>query len=184
MQTKRLVLDLDRHVPYFFTNISIRLSRSASMTYRRRFGIGITDWRVIASLAAIPGCGANQICQAVGLDKSAVSRSLGILESLGLVILDENPTDTRFQNIRLTERGNQLHDQIIQVALERERILLSCLEPDEVEALVLALRKMRAQVSAINAFDSEDFAHSDSARELCDALSTRNGPSDAQADHD
>jgi len=43
---------------------------------------------------------------------------------------------------------------------------------------------MRAQVSAINAFDSEDFAHSDSARELCDALSTRNGPSDAQVDHD
>lgn len=160
MPIDRVVLDLDRHVPYFFTNISIRLSRGASKTYLRMFGIGITEWRVIASLGSMPGCGANKICQAVGLDKSAVSRSLKILESLGFVDLAEDPDDTRFQKIALTKKGDDLHDRVIQVALERERILLSCLTKAESESLISILRKIRTQVATVNAFtpDQKDSA--------------------------
>jgi DNA-binding MarR family transcriptional regulator len=154
----RAALDLDRHVPYFFTNISIRLSRGASKTYLRKFGIGITEWRVIASLGAMPGCGANQICHAVGLDKSAVSRSLKTLEVLGYVELTEDPGDTRFQKIALTKEGSDLHDRVLQVALKREGILLSCLSPDEIEVLIVILRKMRVQVGIVNAYDPDESA--------------------------
>ena len=35
----RTVLDLNRHIPYFFTYITNRLSRGASDTYREHFGI-------------------------------------------------------------------------------------------------------------------------------------------------
>lgn len=148
-----LALDLDRHVPYFFTNISIRLSRGASRLYLRNFGIGITEWRVIASLVAIPHCGPTQICQAVGLDKSAVSRSLKMLEAGGYVRTSADPRDTRVQNVHLTKEGQGLHDKVIAVALERERILLSCLTDSEAEALIATLRKIREQVRMVNAYN-------------------------------
>ena len=149
---RKLALDLDRHVPYFFTNISIRLSRGASRLYLKNFGIGITEWRVIASLVAIPHCGPTQICQAVGLDKSAVSRSLKMLEAGGYVRTSADPRDTRVQNVHLTKEGQGLHDKVIAVALERERILLSCLTEGEAEALISTLRKIREQVRLVNAY--------------------------------
>ena len=154
-RTERRLLDLDRHVPYFFTNISSRLSRGASQTYLKYFGVGITEWRVIAVLALMPNISANQICAAVGLDKAAVSRSLQTLERRGLVAMTDDPLDNRSRSLALTAAGDDLHDRIIEVALEREMRLLSCLTPDEVEGLVLALRKIRAQVPLANAYDPE-----------------------------
>ena len=56
---ERLVLDLDRHVPYFFTHISNRLSRGASRVYLKHFGLGITEWRVMGVLAVAPDLSAN-----------------------------------------------------------------------------------------------------------------------------
>ena len=149
----RLVLDLDRHVPYFFTNISSRLSRGASQTYVKYFGIGITEWRIIAVLAILPNSSANQICVAVGLDKAAVSRSLQVLEKRELVIIV--PHDNRTHSINLSKVGLKLHDRVIEVALERERLLLDCLTPKEAEVLIGALRKIRAQVSVVNAYDPQ-----------------------------
>lgn len=152
---ERLVLDLNRHIPYFFTNISNRLSRGASDTYLKHFGIGITEWRVMAVLAALPNISANQICAAVGLDKGAVSRSLQALERRSLVCVADDPSDNRTHSVSLSQTGLSLHDRVIEVALERERMLLSCLSFDEVEALIQTLRKIRAQVSAVNAYNPD-----------------------------
>lgn len=149
----RVILDLDRHVPYFFTNISNRLSYGASKTYTKYFGIGITEWRVMAVLAGQPNISANQICAAVGMDKAAVSRSLRSLDRDALVTIITAPTDSRSNSIALSDAGRALHDRLIKVALERERLLLSCLSPIEVEGLISALRKIRAQVRVVNAYD-------------------------------
>lgn len=149
----RVVLDLDRHVPYFFTYISNRLSRGASDTYRKHFGLGITEWRVMGVLAGMPNISANQIINAIGLDKGAVSRSLAALEKEKLTISEADPKDNRSRLIRLSRAGNALHDRIIAAALEREERLLSTLTPEEVETLIVCLRKMRANVPHANAYD-------------------------------
>ena len=45
------VLDLETYVPYFLTAISNTWSRSASRLYLERFGVGVTEWRVLSQLA-------------------------------------------------------------------------------------------------------------------------------------
>lgn len=159
----RLVLDLERHVPYFFTHISNRLSRGASRLYLRHFGIGITEWRVMAVLAGTPSLNAHHVSAAVGLDKAAVSRSVQVLVKRGFVGMTEDPNDSRSRTLVLTPAGLEVHDRIIVLALERERILLSCLTPEEQEAFIAALRKIRAQVPKVNAYDPGPGARSDIA---------------------
>jgi DNA-binding MarR family transcriptional regulator len=151
--SNRTVLDLDRHVPYFFTYISNRLSRGASDTYRKHFGLGITEWRVMGVLAGMPDISANQIIGAIGLDKGAVSRSLHVLDQRRLLISEPDPKDNRSRIIRLSKAGDALHDRIIVAALAREERLLSCLSPQEVESFIVCLRKLRANVAYVNAYD-------------------------------
>lgn len=151
--SNRATLDLDRHVPYFFTYISNRLSRGASDTYRKHFGLGITEWRVMGVLAGMPNISANQIINAIGLDKGAVSRSLHVLEEQRLVTSEPDPKDNRSRIMRLSKSGDALHDRIIVAALAREDRLLSCLSPQETESLIVCLRKLRANVPYVNAYD-------------------------------
>jgi DNA-binding MarR family transcriptional regulator len=152
----RTVLDLDRHIPYFFTYISNRLSRGASDTYRSHFGIGITEWRVMGVLAGRPNVTANQIISAIGLDKAAVSRSLHELERQRLVVTEPDPDDNRSRIIRLSRSGDALHDRIIVAALAREERLLSSLTPNELETLIVCLRKMSGSVGSANAYQPAD----------------------------
>jgi DNA-binding MarR family transcriptional regulator len=152
----RAILDLERHVPYFFTYISNRLSRGASETYREFFGIGITEWRVMGVLASVPDTTANQITNEIGLDKAAVSRALSELERQGLAVTQPDPSDNRSRSVRLTKEGDALHDRIIVAALAREERLLSTLSSRELETLIICLRKLRTNVSYTNAYEPSE----------------------------
>ncbi|XSC47498.1 MarR family winged helix-turn-helix transcriptional regulator [Bradyrhizobium sp. RDT10] len=158
------MLDLDRHVPYFFTYISNRLSRGASDTYRKHFGIGITEWRVMGVLAGMPNITANDVITAIGLDKGAVSRSLHELEKQKLLVSEPDPEDNRSRIIRLSKAGEELHDRIIVAALAREERLLSTLSPQELETLIVCLRKMRANVPHTNAYTPSEGGARDKRR--------------------
>src|SRR5450631_3211874 len=78
-------LNLDNYVPAYLTYLAGKISNSASATYRPQFGIGITDWRIMALLATEPWISAGRICDVIGLDKAAVSRSLHGMKSNGFV---------------------------------------------------------------------------------------------------
>ncbi len=144
------VLDLTAYVPALITFVSNKLSRSASALYRREFGVGIIEWRIIALLAVEPGIAASRICQVIGLDKGPVSRSLALMEREGLVEVTAEAADTRRRRIALTRAGRALHDRIIPVALERERRLLEGLSPAQRRALVEALNRLHENIAAVN----------------------------------
>jgi DNA-binding MarR family transcriptional regulator len=142
-------LDLDRYVPALLTFLANKLSHSASATYQRRFGVNVTEWRIMSLLAIEPGIPAARICQVIGFDKGPVSRTLASLETRGLVATGEDPDDARRRLIRLTMQGEALHDEIIVVALERERRLLDCLSPEQRDALIDCLNRLHANLPAV-----------------------------------
>jgi len=43
-------LDLDNYVPAYLTYLAGKISNSASAVYRPKFGVGITDWRIMPYL--------------------------------------------------------------------------------------------------------------------------------------
>jgi DNA-binding MarR family transcriptional regulator len=149
-------LDLDNYVPAFLTFLANKLSSGASVIYRQRFGIGITDWRVMALLAVEPWSPAGRICEVIGLDKAAVSRSVRDMAALGLVETQVQECDQRRQFVALTRKGLAMHDAVVDIALERERLLVGEFSEEERRLLVSLLNRMHARLPIVNASSSGD----------------------------
>jgi len=142
-------LDMTHYVPGLLNHLSNKLSAGASAIYRERFGVGITDWRVLVQLAIAPGSTASALCERTGLDKSAVSRSFEALHDQAFISF--RPTNGRRERYAsLTAKGRELHDAIIVVALERERLLLVDLSATERKALLGLLNRLLERVDAVN----------------------------------
>lgn len=156
-------LDLDNYVPAFLTFLANKLSSGASSAYRRRFGIGITDWRIMALLAIEPWIPAGRICEVIGLDKAAVSRSVRDMAALGLVETQVQECDQRRQFIALTREGVVMHDAVVGIALEREHLLVGDFSEEERRLLVSMLARMLARIPVVNACSDAAATQSDRA---------------------
>jgi DNA-binding MarR family transcriptional regulator len=144
-------LDFDSYIPAYLNFLASKLSSGASAVYRPRFGIGITDWRLMALLAAEPWVVASDICNSTGLDKAAASRSVRSLQDLGLIDIAPDHQDQRKQLIALTSKGVALHDRIVQLAVAREQALLEGLSEAERKTLLRLLIHLQKRLRATNA---------------------------------
>lgn len=145
------VLDLDSYVPGQITHLANKLARDASALYRRHVGVGLVEWRVLALLAREPGATAQRVCQVIGLDKGAVSRAVATLEAHRLVAPRADAGDGRRRRLTLTPTGRVIHGRALAIALERERRLLACLTDRERSVLRGLLRRLDANLEAVNA---------------------------------
>lgn len=152
-------LDLKRYIPALLTFASSRLSLGASEIYRRLFGIGISEWRVLSSLAAEPDVPASRLCLLIGFDKALASRVIKKLSEQGFVSSTPDATHGSRWLLRLTDKGRQLHDQVLYVNKQRERILHEAFTPDEIETLVSLLRRVYDQAEQVNAYEPVVDAH-------------------------
>jgi DNA-binding MarR family transcriptional regulator len=143
------VLDLEHYVPALITFIANKLSRSATVLYQKRFGVNVTEWRILALLAIEPGIPASRICHVIGFDKGPVSRTLSMMQQRGLVAIKTDPRDGRTHSISLTPKGRATHDDIIGIALERERRLLACLQKQERDVLIDLLGRVHRNLAAV-----------------------------------
>lgn len=146
-------LDLERYVPALLTFLTNKLSSSASTCYRKHYGIGIVEWRVLAMLAVENHITANRVGQVIGLDKSAISRSLQALEREGYVTSEVDTKDARRYTVSLTPSGRQLHDRVLETAVRREEVLLADLSEREVDTLINLLHRMSRQLEKVNAVE-------------------------------
>ena len=48
-------LDLEHFLPYRLSVLSNRVSQAIARTYEQRFGLSVTEWRVIAIIGRYPG---------------------------------------------------------------------------------------------------------------------------------
>jgi DNA-binding MarR family transcriptional regulator len=150
----RMKLDLDRYVPGLLLWLSNRMASSASHLYRARFNLAVTDWRVLSYFEIHPWSTATQACELMGMDKAAVSRSLTLLKEGGW--LQSRPQGRRIIGYATTASGKKLHDRMIVLATAREEALLTGFTPDEREQLVSYLRRLLANLEAVNRVGHED----------------------------
>jgi DNA-binding MarR family transcriptional regulator len=136
------VVDLDRYVPGYMTWIANKLSRGASSIYLSAFDIGIETWRLLVLLAIEGSITSQNASRIIGMDKASVSRSFKTMQESGLVKMSLNENDGRSRIAHITTKGRKLHDQILAVAVERERVFLSVLDKTEQETLIQLLRRL------------------------------------------
>ncbi|WP_407352725.1 MarR family winged helix-turn-helix transcriptional regulator [Luteimonas sp. R10] len=125
------VLELERFLPYRLSVLSNHVSQTIANAYAERFGIGITEWRVIAVLGRYPELSANGVADRTAMDKVAVSRAVARLLKRGLVEREMHGSDRRRSVLQLSEAGYRVYDEVVPLALGYERDLLAQLDEGE-----------------------------------------------------
>lgn len=143
------VVDLERYVPAFFTWIANKLSGGASTAYLSAFNVGIETWRLLVLLAIEKSLTAQAISRTIGMDKASVSRAFKSMQVRGLITIGLDDADGRLRVATITPQGRALHDEILELAMERERAFLSVLDDKEREILIGLLRRLHDNLPAV-----------------------------------
>ena len=125
------VLELEHFLPYRLSVVSNHISQTIANAYAERFGISITEWRVLAVLGRYPELSANGVAERTAMDKVAVSRAVARLLKTGMIERETHGTDRRRSVLRLSRAGYQVYDQVVPMTLDYERELLSGFSDDE-----------------------------------------------------
>jgi DNA-binding MarR family transcriptional regulator len=142
-------VDLQRYTPALFTWIANKLSSGASANYLKLFGVGIETWRCLVLLAIESPIAAQKVSRVIGMDKASVSRCFKRMQNQGIITVQDDQVDGRVKLALLTPKGRRLHDEIIGLALERERAFLSVLEPQEREVLIGLLNRLHDNLPVV-----------------------------------
>lgn len=141
---ERDILDLEHFLPYRLSVLSNRISQDIARLYADRFGLGITEWRVLAVLGRHSDIPAREVAERTAMDKVAVSRAVASLQAAGRIERQVRHDDRRHAMLRLSPAGRAIYDEVAPMALAYQRRLLEGLSPDERAALDRLLTRMEA----------------------------------------
>ncbi len=135
-------------LPYQLSVASNAVSSLIAERYRKRFGLKIPEWRVMAVLGDAEAAGGSltqrALTAATVMDKVAVNRAVKVLEDRGLIARVPNPEDGRSHLLALTGEGRAIHAEVMPLARATEHELLADLAPGEEAALRHLLAALRA----------------------------------------
>jgi DNA-binding MarR family transcriptional regulator len=143
------VIDLERYAPAYLTFVANKLGRGASRNYLRVFNVGVETWRCLVLLAIHTSITAQRMSTILGMDKAAVSRCFKGMQARKLITMGLDEADGRVRVATLTPAGRALHDEIREMALERERALLSVLSDSERDVLLGLLKRLHENLPAV-----------------------------------
>ena len=143
--TEHAHLELDHFLPYRLSVLSNRISQEIARLYADRFQLNVTEWRLLAVLGRYPDLTATELVERTAMDKVAVSRAVAHLLERGLLTREMHGDDRRRSVLTLSEAGYAIYDEIVPLALGRERKLLATLDPEERKQLERIIEKLASQ---------------------------------------
>ncbi|GAA1701458.1 hypothetical protein GCM10009808_19260 [Microbacterium sediminicola] len=146
-------IDRDTYTPALLGLLNNMLVWSGARLFQHAHGVGTNEWRIISALANHPGSTASDLCEVLGLNKSIASKSVAELVSRGFVAQLVGPRASR--HLFLTQDGERVHDDLMPIARERERILQASLSPDEVAQLNALLVRMLEAEDALTRYEKD-----------------------------
>ena len=142
-------IDLNRYAPYFVVSIANRWTSSSSRLYFKKFGIGITEARVLLTLRALGTMTSLEMANFTSMDPAAVSRAMNRLQKKQHVEPVPGRYLGRIKPFRLSKKGIKLSDEIRPIALQREGMLLQDLSDEERETLLGFFRKIHGRLAEL-----------------------------------
>mgnify|MGYP002780878721 CR=1 FL=1 len=147
----RDILDLEHFLPYRLSVLSNRISQDIARLYADRFGLGITEWRVLAVLGRRDGLSAREVAERTAMDKVAVSRAVASLQAAGRIERETHGDDRRRSVLRLSPAGRAIYEDVAPMALAYQRRLLEGLDETQRAALFRLLDLMEEREAATRA---------------------------------
>jgi DNA-binding MarR family transcriptional regulator len=136
--------DLQDFLPYLLNQAAEATSRGFQATYRDRYGLTRTQWRIMANLGRFGAMTARDICRISHIDKTKVSRAVAGMEGDGLLIRAISDKDRRAEDLSLTAKGRAVFAEIGQRALTFDADLRARLGPEVAARIDAILREIIA----------------------------------------
>ena len=105
------VIRLDNYWPYQITVLADRIARRTTKTVKA-YDLNLSQWRVLAAIAEVPGRTSVEVVQITPMDKGIVSRATKALLDRGLVQREASQSDGRISHLHLTSQGKTLYRKI------------------------------------------------------------------------
>ncbi len=119
-------------ITYRLSRLNARLNAQASRILGKRYGISLTQWRVMVMVRALGQPTLTEIARDSQLDKGQLSRCIRGMVADGLVMASEKiESDHRMTRLRLTRKGERLHMQAWPAMRSRQEALLGSMNESE-----------------------------------------------------
>ena len=140
--SRSTMLELEDFLPYRLSVLSNTVSQAIAAEYEQRFGLSVTEWRVMAVLGRYAGISAREVAARTAMDKVAVSRAVARMLESGRIERNVSDHDKRQSELRLSASGRAIYRQVAPLALQHERRLLAQLDDTERQSLTRILDKL------------------------------------------
>ena len=130
-ETNQEMIDLKSFLPYQLSVLEQQISHSIARKYSEKFELSRMQWRVLSTLAMFQGITAKEICSFTHIEKMQASRAINGLESMGLLEQETDPADKRAYVLSLTNKGQNIYQQIVPKVRAEERRIFSSFDSDE-----------------------------------------------------
>lgn len=143
------MLKLETFLPYRLNVLAGAVSEGLARVYADRHGIGIPEWRVIATLGQFERMSGRDIAAHTRLHKTTVSRAVAALEARGLLRRERDRADHRAELLSLKPKGRAMYEDLAPIAQGYAAALLAELPPEDAAALDRAISHLQARVAAL-----------------------------------
>jgi DNA-binding MarR family transcriptional regulator len=138
---------LDDHLFFYFSQILARRTRAINARLRPH-GVDYTRWRVLAVLQEHSGATMGRLADLTSVDRTTLTRTLGLMEKAGLVTRRERKNDRRSLAISLTAKGRRMFARILPLTLAETDRAVTGFSSEEIGTLRDRLRRMADNLRA------------------------------------
>lgn len=135
------VLRLDHYWPYQISVLSDRIARRTARIVKAH-ALNLSQWRVLAAVAEVPGRTAVEVVRVTPMDKGIVSRATRGLLDLGLLRREASQTDGRLSHLYLTQTGQALYQTLTPQVEAIAQTVADTLDAAEQQRLTETLRAL------------------------------------------
>jgi DNA-binding MarR family transcriptional regulator len=147
---------LEDFLPYQLSVAANRVSRLFAGRYAGEYGLTIPEWRVLATIARFSPLSPTAVGEWTAMDKVKVCRATAGLVARGLIRQSPDPKDGRGRLLRMTRKGEAVHQRVVPLARMLETTLAEGMGRTQWAALSKALVRLSAQARAIEGPDQDE----------------------------
>jgi DNA-binding MarR family transcriptional regulator len=132
---------------FYFSRILARRTRAINARLRP-YVVDYARWRVLAVLQEHSGATMGRLADLTSVDRTTLTRTLGLMEEAGLVARRERENDRRSLAISLTVKGRRMFARILPLILAETDRALTSFTSEEIGTLRDQLKRIADNLKA------------------------------------
>jgi len=133
---------LEEFIPFVLNLTAHSTSTALSGRQKMSADISVAEWRVLVHLQQRTNLSVRDLSKAIALDRVAVTRAGASLIKKNLVQKTQNSQDNRLVEFCLTDSGKSAVENLIQIAINTEKEMLSGINKEEKIMFLKTLEKI------------------------------------------